>query len=135
MTDSKVTTARDIMSSQFIEVDGLMTVKEVIHLLREKKVSVVLVKKRNENDAHGIVLLADIAKKVLARDRAPERVNVYEIMSKPVVTVEPELDVRYCARLFDRFGLSVSPVIENDQIVGIVSYGDLVLRGLFARIN
>jgi CBS domain-containing protein len=94
----------------------------------------VLVKKRNENDAHGIVLLADIAKKVLARDRAPERVNVYEIMSKPVVTVEPELDVRYCARLFDRFGLSVSPVIENDCVVGIVSYGDLVLRGLFARI-
>jgi CBS domain-containing protein len=123
------------MSSQFIEVDGLMTVDEVIHLLREKKVSVVLVKKRNENDAHGIVLLADIAKKVLARDRAPERVNVYEIMSKPVVTVEPELDVRYCARLFDRFGLSVSPVIENDSVVGIVSYGDLVLRGLFARIN
>jgi CBS domain-containing protein len=135
MTDSKVTTARDIMSSQFIEVDGLMTVNEVIHLLREKEVSVVLVKKRNENDAHGIVLLADIAKKVLARDRAPERVNVYEIMSKPVVTVEPELDVRYCARLFDRFGLSVSPVIENDSVVGIVSYGDLVLRGLFARIN
>lgn len=135
MSENPITTARDIMSVNFIEVDGLMTVDEVIHRLREASVSVVLIKKRNAHDAHGIVLLADIAKKVLARDRAPQRVNVYEIMSKPVVTVEPELDVRYCARLFDRFGLSVAPVIENDQVIGIVSYGDLVLRGLFARIG
>ena len=135
MNETTITTARDIMSSNFIEVDGLMTVDEVIHRLREAGVSVVLIKKRNAHDAHGIVLLADIAKKVLARDRAPKRVNVYEIMSKPVVTVEPELDVRYCARLFERFGLSVAPVIENDRVIGIVSYGDLVLRGLFARIS
>lgn len=135
MSDLTITTARHIMSSNFIEVDGLMTVDEVIHRMKAAGVSVVLIKKRNAHDAHGIVLLADIAKKVLARDRAPERVNVYEIMSKPVVTVEPELDVRYCARLFDRFGLSVAPVIEGDRVIGIVSYGDLVLRGLFARIS
>jgi CBS domain-containing protein len=135
MSDLVITTARDIMSSHFIEVDGLMTVDAVIHRMKAENISVVLIKKRNAHDAHGIVLLADIAKKVLAKDRAPERVNVYEIMSKPVVTVEPELDVRYCARLFDRFGLSVAPVVENDQIIGVVSYGDLVLRGLFARIS
>ena len=96
---------------------------------------VVIVNKRYEHDAHGLVLLSDIAKKVLARDRAPERVNLYEIMSKPMLTVPPEMDVRYCARLFDRFGLSVAPVIKEDKIIGIVSYGELVLHGLCELIN
>lgn len=123
------------MHTQFIEVDGLMTVKEAIRRLREEGVSVILVKKRNEHDAFGIVLLADIAKKVLARDRSPERVNIYEIMSKPVVRIDPELDVRYCARLFDQFGLSVCPVIEKDQVIGMISYGELVMEGLISSYD
>jgi len=72
---------------------------------------------------------------VLARDRAPERVNLYEIMSKPMLTVPPEMDVRYCARLFDRFGLSVAPVIKDDEIIGVVSYGELVLHGLCELVD
>lgn len=135
MTRRKIITARDIMHTQFIEVDGLMTVKEAIRRLREEGVSVILVKKRNEHDAFGIVLLADIAKKVLARDRSPERVNIYEIMSKPVVRIDPELDVRYCARLFDQFGLSVCPVIEKDQVIGMISYGELVMKGLISSYD
>jgi predicted transcriptional regulator len=67
---------------------------------------------------------------VIAKDRAPERVNVYEIMSKPVIAVAPAMDIRYCARLFDKFGLALAPVIEDDQVLGIVSYSDMVLRGL-----
>ncbi len=49
------------MHTLFIEVDGLMTVKEAIRRLREADVSVILVNKRNEHDAFGIVLLSDIA--------------------------------------------------------------------------
>ena len=135
MTQKNIITAREVMNTQFIEVDGLMTVQEVINRLRNENVSVVLVQKRNEHDAFGIVLLSDIAKKVLARDRSPDRVNVYEIMSKPVIRIDPELDVRYCARLFDRYGLSVCPVIEQDQVIGMVSYGELVLNGLFSSYD
>lgn len=135
MTQKQLVTARDIMHTQFIEVDGLMTVQEAIRRLREEDVSVILVKKRNEHDAFGIVLLSDIAKKVLARDRSPERVNIYEIMSKPVVRIDPELDVRYCARLFDQFGLSVCPVVEKDQVIGMISYGELVMKGLISSYD
>lgn len=131
MSERNVLTARDVMNDNYITVDGLMTVSEAIMKLKEEGVSVIIVKKRDQNDAYGIVLLADIAKKVLAQDRSPERVNVYEIMSKPVVGIDPKLDVRYCARLFNRFGLSVTPVIENDEVIGIISYGELVLNGLF----
>ena len=95
----------------------------------------IIVKKRNEHDAYGILLLSDIAKKVLAKDRAPKRVNIYEIMSKPVISLDPDMDVRYCARMFDCFGLSSVPVIEQGKVLGIVSYNELVFQGLCELIE
>jgi len=121
---------RDIMRPTFTEVEGLATVAEALELMRANETRVLIVKKRTELDEYGIVLLSDIAKQVLAKDRAPDRVNVYEIMSKPVVGVDPHMDIRYCARLFARLGLSVMPVLEDEKVIGIVSYEELVLRGL-----
>ena len=126
----KVIKVGDVMHEKHLELDGLATVKEALDAMKTNRSDVVIVKKRNEHDAFGIVLLSDIAKKVLAKDRAPDRVNVYEIMSKPVIPVDPELDVRYCARLFDRVGLSNAPVISDGKVVGIVSYEGLIFDGL-----
>lgn len=127
--------ARDVMHEKHIEMDGLDTVKHALETMKANRASVLIVKKRNENDALGMVVLADIAKKVLAKDKAPDRVNLYEIMSKPVISVEPDLDVRYCARLFDQFGLSNAPVVEQGKVIGIVSYDELVFKGLCELID
>jgi len=131
----KIIKARDVMHEKHLELDGMATVKEALDAMKAEKASVVIVKKRHEHDAFGILLLSDIAKKVLARDRASGRVNVYEIMSKPVISLDPDMDVRHCARLFDRFGLSNVPVIEDGQVLGIVSYNELVFKGLCELID
>ena len=131
----EVIKARDIMHEQHLELDGMATVKEALDAMKAENATVVIVKKRDEHDAFGIVLLSDIAKKVLAKDRASKRVNVYEIMSKPVLSLDPDMDVRYCARMFDRFGLSNVPVIENGQVIGVVSYSELVFQGLCELID
>jgi CBS domain-containing protein len=133
--NKKVIKARDLMHEKHIEMDGLDTVKHALDTMRDNNADVLIVKKRNENDAFGMIVLADIVKKVLAKDKAPDRVNLYEIMSKPVISIEPDLDVRYCARLFDQFGLSNAPVVEEGQIVGIVSYDELVFKGLCELID
>jgi predicted transcriptional regulator len=130
MNDSSPVRVRDVMKPDFDIVQGLTTVREALAKMRHVDTKCLIVDKRHDDDEYGIVLLADIAREVLARDRAPERVNIYEIMSKPVVAVDPEMDIRYCARLFDKFGLSRAPVVEQRKIVGIVSYTDMVLRGL-----
>ena len=127
--------ARDVMHAGHLELDVMATVAEALQSMREAQADVVIVNKRDENDAFGIVVLADIAKQVLARDRAAERVNVYEIMSKPVIPVEPDMDVRYVARMFDSFGLSNAPVIEDGKIIGIISYNELVFEGLCKLID
>ena len=131
----RVIKARDVMHANHLEMDGMATVAEALAAMHEAQSDVLIVKKRHENDAFGIVLLADIAKEVLARDRAAERVNVYEIMSKPVIPVEPDMDVRYVARMFQSFGLSNAPVIENGLVIGIVSYTELVFEGLCKLID
>jgi len=131
----KVIQAQEVMHNNHVEIDGKATVQEAISLMKANNCDVLLVQKRDANDALGIVLLADVVKKVIALDKAPERVNVYEIMSKPVISVEPELDVRYVARLFSRFGLSNAPVVDNGKVIGMVSYNELVFKGLCELID
>ncbi len=121
---------RQVMSGRFQLVDGLMMVDQAIRLMKESGAQVLIIDQRDENDEYGIVLLSDIAREVLATNRAPQRVNVYEVMSKPVVSVEPDMDIRYCARLFHQLGFSYAPVIDNGRVIGLVGYADLVLNGL-----
>ena len=74
----------------------------------------------------------DIAKKVLSQNRSPERVNIYEIMTKPALGISPNMNVKYCARLFERFGISRAPVIDNGKVLGVVSYNSIVMYGMLA---
>jgi predicted transcriptional regulator len=119
-----------VMRKEVTFVNGLTNVFEALRIMKKVQGTSLIVEKRHDTDEYGMLLFSDIAKQVLAKDRAPERVNVYEIMSKPVISVRPAMDIRYCASLFDRFGISHAPVIENDNVVGIVSYYLLVLEGL-----
>ena len=123
-------TVRDVMRSNVTFVDGNIDVMEAMRIMKRVGATSLIVEKRDKDDEYGMVLFSDIAKEVIAKDRAPERVNVYEIMAKPVISVRPDMRVRYCARLFERCGISHAPVIENDKIIGIVSYYLLVLGSL-----
>jgi len=129
----KIIRVRDVMKTEVAIVDGMLTVAEALRSMEHPETRTLIVDKRHDDDEYGVVMLGDIAKKVLARDHAPDRVNIYEIMSKPVLSVEPDMDIRYCTRLFESFGLSRAPVVENKKIVGLVSYTDIVLKGLLGE--
>lgn len=130
MSERKVIRVRDVMKTGYDLVDGMTTVKDALVRMRHVETKCLIVDKRHADDEYGIVLISDIAKHVLARDKAPERVNVYEVMSKPVIAIDPQMDIRYCARLFEKFGLSRAPVIEGGKLLGIVSFTDMVLQGM-----
>ena len=133
MNDRVIVRVSDVMKKGFDMVEGMATIKEALITMRHVDTKCLIVNKRHDNDEYGILLISDIARHVLAKDRAPDRVNVYEVMSKPVVFVNPEMDIRYCARLFERFDLSRTPVIKDEKVVGIVSFTDMVLNGLCAN--
>lgn len=126
---------RDVMKSEVDVVDGMMTVGEALRSMKYPDTRTLIINKRHDDDEYGVVMFRDMAKKVLARDHSPNRVNMYEIMSKPVISVYPEMDIRYCTRLFDNFGLSRAPVLEHGKIIGLVSYTDIVLKGLLGEAD
>ncbi|VAW76487.1 hypothetical protein MNBD_GAMMA15-1619 [hydrothermal vent metagenome] len=129
MSDRKVVRVRDVMKSSFDMINGRMTVDDALKAMQHVETKCLIVDKRHDDDEYGMVLLSDIAKQVLACDRSPERVNIYEIMSKPVMSVSSDMDIRYCARMFEQFGLSRAPVIDDKKVVGVVSFTDMVLKG------
>ncbi len=130
MSEGTLVRVRDVMKSNFDMIDGKTTVEGALKTMKHVETKTLIVDKRHENDEYGMVLLSDIAKQVLAKDRSPKRVNIYEIMAKPVLSVQPDMDIRYCARMFEQFGLSRAPVLEHGKVIGIVSFTDMVLRGL-----
>ncbi len=127
-----ITRVRDVMKPDIDIVDGMLTVSEALRVMKNPETRTLIIDKRHDNDEYGVVMFSDIARKVLARDRSPDRVNLYEIMSKPVLSVDPAMDIRYATRMIARFGLSRIPVVDNGRIVGLISYTDVVLKGLLA---
>ena len=118
----------DVMTAEVHSIDGLATVAEAMSLMQNHGVSSLAVNRRDETDEVGMVVVSDIARSVIAPNRSPERVNVYEIMSKPVVTLPSEMLVRYAVRLLIRFDISRAIVVDQDRNpVGIVTLRDLVI--------
>ena len=134
-TPRNIVRVRDVMKFDVDIVDGMLTVTEALKSMKFPDTRTLIVDKRHDDDEYGVVMFRDMAKKVLARDHSPNRVNIYEIMSKPVLSVYPDMDIRYCTRLFDRFGLSRAPVLEDQKIIGLVSYTDIVLKGFASEME
>ncbi len=120
--------AKDIMRRTVVTIDGMATVREVIAKMRSENVTALIVNKRNPSDAWGIVTVPDLVREVIAPGRPLDDTNVYEIMTKPVITVPPDMDIRYVARLLCRVGVRRAPVEAQGELLGMISLSDLVLR-------
>ncbi len=129
-------TVAGVMRKSFLMVDGMNTISDVLLILRNSTARCLVVYKRHAADEYGVLLVSDIGRRVLATGRRPERINVYEVMAKPAITVPAEMDIAHCARLFTRCGISRAPVVDAaGEIVGIVSLNDLVLRGMLPELT
>jgi signal-transduction protein with cAMP-binding, CBS, and nucleotidyltransferase domain len=119
----------DVMSPTVRTIAGTATVREAINQLRAAGVSSLVVERHDADDEYGLVVISDIARDVIAKDRSPDRVNVYEIMTKPVLTLAPEMDIKYASRLLVEFKLTRALVVDQTRSpIGLVTLRDMVLR-------
>jgi len=128
MPNVRETTAAEIMRKGVETISSSATVAEALRKMKQQKVSSLIVERRNKNDAYGIITKADVVTKVI--DAGPKRKNlshtkVFQIMSKPLVTVSPGLAIKYCTRVMKKSGVSRVPVFDGKQIVGILSTTDI----------
>lgn len=118
----------DVMSRDLQSIDRLATVREAMALMAKHAITSLAVNRRDEDDEFGLLELRDIAARVIAKDRAPERVNVYEIMSKPALTVADDMLADNVVNLLVRFDLTRAVVVDRDRNpLGMVSLRDLLL--------
>lgn len=119
----------DIMSPGIKTIGRMATIADAIERMREAGVSSLVVERRDEDDEYGLVVVTDIAREVVAKDRPADRINVYEIMSKPVITLPADMQVKYAVRLLVQFSVSRALVVDGArQPLGIVTLRDMVLR-------
>jgi CBS domain-containing protein len=117
---------RDIMQRDVATIDGIATVREALQRMRDRHIKSLVVNRRHRDDAYGIITLYDIVNKVITQNRVLDKTNVYEVMSKPLITVAQGLQVKYAARLMSQFDVKRALIIENGELVGIVSMQDIV---------
>jgi CBS domain-containing protein len=118
------------MKSNYGTINGNATITEALNEMKRLQTAVLVVNKRDDHDEYGLLLVSDIARQVLAKDKAPSRVNVYEIMTKPAICIDPDMDIRYCSRLMSALNLTRVLVVKDGALVGTVNPRALVLNGL-----
>jgi signal-transduction protein with cAMP-binding, CBS, and nucleotidyltransferase domain len=128
MNTRSYTSVREVMSSSPQVIDGLASVRDAITQMRDARVSSLIIDRRHPGDEYGMLSVHDIAAKVIGEDRSLERTSVYEVMSKPVLALDVDMDIKYAIRLLTRFRLTRAVVTERGTMVGIVTLRDMTVR-------
>ena len=117
----------DVMQTSLHMIDGVASVQDAIDEMRRLSVSSLVIERRHEGDEHGIVTVQDIAAQVVSLNRAAQRTSVYEVMTKPALTLGAAMHVKYAIRLLSRLGLGRALVTDGEGLRGFVTLRDLVL--------
>lgn len=119
-------TAKDIMNPNVMRIQREATAAEAITAMNDAGVSSLMVEKSNPRDTYGIVTMGDIVREVVAKGMDLQEVYVYQIMTKPVIYIMPDLSVKHVARLFANNNISRAPVVDNNEMVGIITFHDIL---------
>ncbi len=119
---------KDVMHAYVMTIHGITKVSDTLSIMKEENLQTILVRPRNDEDVYGLITLRDVARKVIAAGKRLEEVHAYEIMSKPVLTVNANMPITYAARFLTNFNISWAPVMEKDELVGMVSLNGIVWK-------
>lgn len=125
--ETQIVRVADVTRTSLHMVSGLATVQNAIEEMNKHRVSSLVIERRNDDDEYGVVTVQDIAAKVVAINRSTERTSVYEIMTKPALTINADMNVKYAIRLLARLEHNRALVTGAEGLVGLVNLRDLVL--------
>ena len=124
----------DVMNKRVEFVDANATVLDIIERLVNKRIRSVVVKPKDERDTHGVVTVRDVVYKCLAKSLDPQKLKAHEIASKPLITVEKDLDLEYVLKLMEKFNIARVFVKEKNEIIGVISLMDIMSAYLLRRL-
>lgn len=122
-------TVADIMTRDVKVIDRMETVADAIFAMQTHGLRSLIVDRPSPEMPYGVLTERDVVYKVFARNLDPTRVRVQDIMRQPCIAVEPHLTLLEAAVIMSDAGIQRAPVIQNGELLGIVSVTDLVMKG------
>ena len=113
----------DIMVKEVITVDEKSTVKEAADIMNKFEIGCLIITKNGK--AVGILTERDLLKRVVSQAKNPRRTKVGTVMSKPLIVVEPDMELEEAARLMFKLKIKKLPVVEGGHLMGLVTLTDL----------
>ena len=123
-------TVRDIMTRPVVVIRSSATVENAILLMRAKRVRSLIVEEEYESGPYGIITEKDIVFKVIATGKNPDFIRVRDIMRQPCIQMPASATLREAAQILADAGIHRTPVIEHDELLGIVSVTDILIKSL-----
>jgi len=117
---------KDIMQTEVVTISPLATLREAMAKMRRHKVKSLVVERRDEHDAYGMITYSAILRTIVSEEGDIDLINVYDVCTKPALIVPQMMDVKYVARMMIAQFQRRVVVLESGNLVGLVTMNDIV---------
>jgi CBS domain-containing protein len=121
--DSPPLKVRDVMVKEVISLDENSTVREAVDIMNESQIGSLIVLSRGK--AVGIVTERDFLKRVIAGEKDAKTTKLKEIMTTPLIVVEPNMDLEEAVKLMFQKKIKKLAVVDANKLVGLVTLTDI----------
>jgi CBS domain-containing protein len=119
---------KDWMMDLIVYVDPDKTVLDALSIMRRRYLNSLIINKSRGNPDYGIITSTDICDKIVAQERDPSKTLIRDIMTSPIITVDPKMTIYECARVMSKHHIHHLPVMDNKKrLVGIISATDFLV--------
>ena len=123
-------TVANIMTETVTTISSGATVADAIELMQQQQICALLVERRCQDMPFGVVTERDIVYTVVARGHDPDKVLVQDIMRQPCISLAPDLTLQAASQVLSDTGVQRAPVVQDGQLLGIISVTDILMRGM-----
>lgn len=113
----------DVMVKEVITVDANSTVKQAADIMNKFEIGCLIA--TEDGKAVGILTERDLLRRIVSQAKSPRRTKVAAVMSKPIIVVEPQMDLEEATKLMFKMRIKKLPVVEHGQLKGLVTLTDL----------
>lgn len=116
----------DLMSKKVVTVDSSLTAFDVAREMLDRDIGCVLV--MNGRKLSGIATKSDVIREAVMKRVDAQKISAESVVSKPVITIESSKSLAEASELMSKHNITKLPVLENGELVGIITSSDLVRR-------
>lgn len=113
----------DVMVEDVVTVEEDVTVKRAVGLMNKHEIGCLVITKRGK--PIGIVTERDMLTRVLAESRDPDKTRIVDVMSRPLIVADPQMDLEEAAKHMFKMKVKKLPVVSEGKLIGLITLTDI----------